>query len=99
MYKGTTPTLTFTFTDFDPSSADKLILTFVSGKSKWEFTEADVICDSTSVMLTLTQEQTLSFPVGTLTAQINFLMADGVRFVTKPTQFDVQKNLYEEVML
>nr|DAV01117.1 MAG TPA: hypothetical protein [Bacteriophage sp.] len=98
MYKGTTPTLTFTFTEFDPSSADKLILTFVSGKSKWEFTEADVICDSTSVALTLTQEQTLAFPVGAITAQLNFLMADGSRFVSKPTQFPVEKNLYEEVM-
>lgn len=98
MYKGTTPTLTFTFTSFNPSEAEKLILTMASGRTKWEFTEADVTCDETSVSITLSQEQTLAFPVGTVTAQFNFLMPDGSRFVSIPKQFGVEKNLYDGVM-
>ena len=98
MYRGTTPTLTFSFTEFNPSEAEKIQLTMVCGKSKWEFTEADVETDSTSVIITLTQEQTLAFPVGTVTAQFNFLMSDGSRFVSIPKQFGVENNLYGEVM-
>lgn len=98
MYRGTTPTLTFRFEEFNPSEAEKIILTFVSGKKTWEYTEADMTADLTSVSITLTQEQTLSYPVGTLTAQLNFLMPDGARFVTKPNLITVERNFYDEVM-
>lgn len=54
MYRGTTPTLTFRFTEFNPSEAEKIVLTFVSGKKTWEYTESDMNADLTSVSLTLT---------------------------------------------
>ena len=98
MYRGTTPTLTFRFTEFNPSEAEKIVLTFVLGKKTWEYTETDMTTDQTSVSITLTQEQTLSYPVGTLTAQLNFLMPDGARFVTKPNLIPVKRNLYDEVI-
>ena len=83
MYKGATPTLTFTFPDtVDVTLAYKLWLTFADTSK-----EANILFDRTlqdnevevsgnTVTTTLTQQDTLSCPSEVL-VQCNFLFTDG----------------------
>ena len=93
--KGTTPTITFTFTDFDPTTAQKIIVTFSNGL---EITEQDLAVGSNSIACWLSQEQTLNMMQGTTTVQVNFLFADGQRVATRPERIEWEKNLHNEVM-
>ena len=93
--KGTTPTFTFTFTDFDPTTAEKVIVSFSNGL---EITESDMDFTSTSISIWLSQEQTLQVIESSSTVQINFLFADGQRVATQPERIEWAKNLHDEVM-
>lgn len=93
--KGTTPTIIFTFTDFDPTTAEKTIVSFSNGL---EITETDMDITSDSVSVWLTQEQTLGMMQGTVTVQINFLFADGQRVATNTERINWLNNLHNEVM-
>ena len=93
--KGTTPTIIFKFTGFDPTTAEKVIVTFSNGL---EITEADMDITSTQISVWLSQEQTLNMLQGTTTVQVNFLFADGQRVATRPERIEWDKNLHNEVM-
>lgn len=95
IYKGTTPTFVFTFADFDPTTASKVLCTFSNGL---EITEADMDITSESVSIWLSQEQTLAMPQSSVSVQFNFLFADGQRAasIVKTIWFD--RNLHNEVM-
>ena len=93
--KGTTPTFIFTFTDFDPTEAEKVIVTFSNGL---EITEADMDFTSNSISVWLSQEQTLAMMQGIVTVQINFLFQDGQRVATQPERIEWARNLHNEVM-
>ena len=93
--RGTTPTIIFTFTDFDPTEAEKVIVTFSNGL---EITEADMDITTTSISVWLSQEQTLQMTQGVITVQINFLFTDGQRVATQPQRIEWSKNLHNEVM-
>ena len=93
--KGTTPTIIFTFKDFDPTEAEKVIVSFSNGL---EITEADMDFTSTSISVWLSQEQTLAMMQGSTTVQVNFLFEDGQRVATQPERIEWAKNLHNEVM-
>lgn len=100
MYKGTTPTFTFTFSDFDPTRASKILLTFsVDRKTPLlEIGESDMTVNSTSISVYLSQETTISFPVGRLYAQFNFVFSEGQRAASTITTIDWNRNLHDEVI-
>ena len=100
MYKGTTPTIIFDFpNDFDVTQASKVLVT-ISAKGQTLFNKSNdnLAIEEHKVSLYLTQEETLSIPVGEVSCQINLLYADGSRVATNITKVDWSKNLYDEVM-
>lgn len=100
MYKGTTPTLIFTFpSTFDVTDAEKVLVTIAAkGVPNIELTDEDIDVAEHSVSVWLSQEQTLSLPVGYAQAQINLLYADGQRAATNIVRFEWSQNLHNEVM-
>lgn len=95
MYKGTTPTFTFTFTNFDPTTADKIIVSFGNGL---DITDENLNVTSNSIACWLSQEQSLRMPNGNVKVQINFLFSDGQRTASVPKVIEWNPNLYNEVM-
>lgn len=95
MYKGTTPTIIFMFTDFDPTTADKVTVSFSNGLN---ITEENLDITADSISLWLSQEQTLAMPKGNVSVQINFLFEDGQRVATNKQNIDFNSNLLNEVM-
>ena len=93
--KGTTPTFIFTFKDFDPRTAEKIIASFSNGL---EITETGMDIDENSISVWLSQAQTLSMPQGGVTVQFNFLFQDGQRVATRPERIEWSNNLHNEVM-
>lgn len=101
MYKGTTPTFIFTFPpNFDPSQASSIVLTFSSNKKDaiLEKTKNDLVVDSSSVTAYLSQEETLSIPVGRVYCQINFVYDDGSRLPTNVQVITLDNNLHNRVI-
>ena len=98
-YAGTTPTIKFTFEDFNPSVADSILLTFATNARPFlELSESDLIIDSTSVTAKLTQAQSLSIPLGPVKVQINFLLDSGTRVATNIVTINVAQNLHMAIM-
>lgn len=95
IYRGATPTLIFTFEDFDPTTAEKIILSFSNGL---DITEEDMDITADSISVWLTQEQTLGMRPDTILAQFNFLFADGQRVPSEKKHIIWDENLYNEVM-
>lgn len=95
MYRGTTPTITFTFEDFDPTTAAKIIVTFSNGL---ELSGEDLDVSADSISCWLSQAQSLQMPRGNVSVQINFLFADGKRAATEIKTINWDRNLHNEVM-
>ena len=100
MYKGTTPTFVFTFEDFDPTTADEIILTLSADKRTpiIEIAKADMSVDETSISVWLSQEETLSFPTGNVFCQFNFVFEDGQRVASNIGTIVWNRNLHSEVI-
>lgn len=101
MYKGTTPTFVFTFPPyFNPSSAEEIIVTFSSNKVNdiLEKTKSEITVDNESIMVTLTQQETLMLPLGRLYCQINFVFSDGQRVATDVVVVGINQNLHDRVI-
>lgn len=97
MYKGTTPTFIFTFSDFDPTTAEQIIVTFSNGLEIMSGSE-NMEVTTNRISLWLDQTQTLAMPNGNVNVQINFLLADGNRVATNVQTLVWSKNLHNEVM-
>lgn len=97
MYKGTTPTFIFTFSDFDPTTADQIIVTFSNGLEITNDSE-NMEVTTNRISLWLDQTQTLAMPNGNVNVQINFLLGDGNRVATNVQTLVWSKNLHNEVM-
>lgn len=97
MYKGTTPTFIFTFSDFDPTTAEQIIVTFSNGLEIMSGSE-NMEVTTNRISLWLDQSQTLAMPNGNVNVQINFLLADGNRVATNVQTLVWSKNLHNEVM-
>lgn len=100
MYKGVTPTFTFTFPEgFHPADATKIIVTFSNNRQKiLELTESDIDIVDDTIEVTLTQNQTLSFPDGPVRVQINFAYSDDSRVATQISTINWDRNLHSEVI-
>ena len=108
MYQYTTPNLTFTLNDVQLESGTQVSLTFQpwdkqTKKERGEAVTFDnlpfvVDGNDTVVTLKLTQEQSASFPLGTMQAQINYKLPNGDRGVSDKKFIAVNKNLRSEVM-
>lgn len=99
MYKGTTPTIIFTFEDFDPTTAEKVVVTFSNGPKPFlEVETEDLEITENSISLWLSQAQSFAMPAGTVNVQINFLFEDGQRAATNIQTITWTPNLHKEVM-
>lgn len=100
MYKGTTPTIIFSFSDFDPTTAAKVIVTFSNGGRQpfLEVETEDLEITASTISLWLSQEQSLQMPAGNVNVQINFLFEDGQRAATNIQSIPWTPNLHSEVM-
>ena len=100
MYKGETPTLAITLKqDVDFEEVKHIIATFTTDNRKivLEKTEDDMTIDDGTILLSFTQEETLSFPSKML-MQINFLFYDGTRLATNVVNLRFDHNLKPEVL-
>lgn len=102
MYRGTTPTYTFKLKDdtVDLTQASNVYVTFAKADKTEIFTKTgeDLDVQAKQVSVFLTQEETLSFPVGYISAQVNWVYADGTRSATKIVQIQADTPLKDEVL-
>lgn len=102
MYKGTTPTYTFTSNDVDLTIASKVFVTFSTMDEKEIMTKSDdLVITSHSVEVYLNQEETLSLPTGSIKVQINWLYDDNgetKRACSNKMTIPTKKNLKNEVL-
>lgn len=78
MYKGTTPTFTLTFPDdVDLTLANHVYVTFEKGNKELRKTGTDLVVTEHQIDVFLSQEETLSFPSGDVSLQVNWTYADG----------------------
>ena len=104
MYRGTTPTYTFTLPDtVDLTQADEVYVTFSKMND-------DIIMTKTAEGLTVTahtvevylsQEETLAFPNGKIQMQINWIYEQGglrKRACSVKMQINAERNLIDEVL-
>lgn len=99
--RGSTPTLTFTFEEYDPTIPEKVVLTFAkkdNGKVLLEIWEDELEITEHSVKCYLSQEQTLSFPKGEIVAQFNFVYEGGKRVPSEEISISWDRNLHNEVI-
>lgn len=100
MYKGTTPTFTFTFEEgFHPDEAAEIIVTFASNRQTlMELEKDELTIEDDKILVYLDQAQTLSFPRGNVQVQINFAYLNGSRVATRKAEINFENNLHNEVI-
>lgn len=104
MFKGTTPTLSLTFSnDVDLTEATQIAVTFSDSRQNkiMEKADADLEVSAHQIDITLTQEETLAFPKDVL-IQVNFLYVDGTiirRAASTIAGLRFNNNLKAEVMM
>ena len=104
MYKGTTPTYTLTLPEeVDLTDATSVRVTFANrrGVILTEKTGTDLVIDRNVIQVFLSQEETLGFPEGTVSIQVNWLYSDqGVqkRAASNIAKVYYQSNLINEVI-
>ena len=100
IYKGATPDLTFTFGDYNPTEADKIVLSLsTDGENPiLEKDETELTVTADSISLYLTQEETLSFPKGIMYGQFNFVYDGGDRLPSEQFSFYWKPNMHNEVI-
>ena len=103
VYKGATPTLSFTFPEtIDLTLATDAVFTCTDGYKniRLEKTGEDLVITPHQVDIRFTQEETLSMPKAAQ-VQANFLFADGSRVDRVPSKIvnlEFETNLKPEVM-
>lgn len=104
MFKGTTPTYTFTLPeDIDLSSAESVYVTFSKTNYETILTKQDDELDigTNTVSVYLTQDETLEFPKGDILIQLNWLYDDAgetKRACSEVIMDKVKRNLVNEVI-
>lgn len=105
MYRGTTPTFTFTLPDeVDLTEADSVYVTFAKMDETTILTKTgeDLSVSEHSVEVYLTQEETLSLPTGRIKAQLNWLYDDEEtikRACSNKVVIQTNDNLIDEVLI
>ena len=104
MYRGTTPTYTFTMPEgVDLTLADEIYVTFCKTNDALIMTKtgADLVVSSDKVDVFLTQEETLAFPNGFVQVQLNWLYQEegrSKRACSNKMRIKAEKNLIDEVL-
>lgn len=99
MIQATTPTITLTITnagELDLTTAEHVYVTLEQNGGSLTITDLSV--EPQAVSFTLSQEDSLSLPVGPMNCQINWVFADGTRGATKLRTLTIQRNLIEKVL-
>lgn len=101
MYRGTTPTFTFTLPEsVDMSQATDVFVTFACRNNAVLFTKTDDDIEVTehAVSVWLNQVETLSFPDGQVMIQLNWLYPPNKRACSNVLYLDVKNNLLNRVL-
>ena len=104
MYRGTTPTYTFTVPNtVDLTEASEVHVTFSKTNEELIFdkTGDDITVTAHAVEVYLTQRETLSFPNGEVLVQLNWIYTQGEtrkRATTNKITIQAEKNLIDEVL-
>lgn len=101
IYQGSTPTITSTLPQgIDLDNTIDVYVSFAKGK-KEVLTVKDPVIDGNTVKVTLTQEQSLSLPLGDVLMQLNWTYMCNGEKKRQPTplgQIRVRWNAYGRVM-
>lgn len=106
MINYTTPTISLTVESVDLTGND-VYVSLEQGKTELTKTGADLIIDTetqgqqtdTTITLTLTQTESASFDFGkSVSVQVNWINASGVRDATEIKSISVMRNLLDEVI-
>lgn len=106
MYRGTTPTLLFTIEGIDLTGCTVYIsISDSAHKRTWTWNNADnpgiqisTTEEGCSILLPLTQEETLVIPPARALVQVRWINEDGVARATDVAAFNVDDVLYQEVI-
>ena len=104
MYRGTTPTYTFTMPrGVDLTQASAVFVTFARKDESIIMTKTGDALDvsESTVEVYLTQEETLAFPNGTVQVQLNWIYQEGgktKRACSNIMQISTRRNLVDEVI-
>lgn len=101
MYRGTTPTYTFTLPEcVDMTQATDVFVTFSRTDMSLIFTKTgeDLGVTEHSVSVYLTQEETLSFPNAKVAVQLNWLLPGRKRACSNILFITAKQNLINEVI-
>lgn len=103
MYQGTTPSIIYNVKNYDLTGA-KLYISFKKGnsdiltKSSGYTIAYDDETKISTVICSLTQEETLAFKSGAITTQIRFIFSDGQAYATNKADIEVKDIIYREVI-
>lgn len=99
--RGTTPTFTLTFresADIDFTAAKSVFVTFSYGKGTVTKTDDELTLTKNTIGVLLSQRETLSFPIGDVEIQANWVTQDGKRIASEVVKYKVTKQLLEKVV-
>lgn len=105
MYRATTPTITFKFPDtINMLEAEDVYVTFSSKKKNYKLTKRvddGIIVTEHTVVVTLSQEETLRFMRDVAETQVNWLYREGSRVkraCSQIVELTVHDNLLDKVI-
>lgn len=101
MIRGTTPSHILTIEGYDLTGT-RIYVTLSSGRSKVTKTNEDLTVsyenETTSILLFLTQEDTLGLPTGTAEIQVRWIDSDGIAQATEIETIAVDRVLWPKVI-
>lgn len=95
MIRGTTPTLRFKVEGADFSEVATLYITLKQNTKFLEKHLEDTEIDDDTLIISLTQEETLQFQKGAIQAQVRFTNSDGKAYATNIISFMVDPILLD----
>lgn len=98
--RGTTPTLTLTFSDasLDLTTAQSVYVTFKTPHGTLTKDENDLTIAAKQIDVFLDQSETLTFPADKVAIQANWVYSDGTRGASDVAYFDFTPQLLESVL-
>ena len=101
MYQGTTPSVVFEIRGYDLTDAT-IYVSFKRGNDVLTKTGNDIACsydgEISTVVCSLTQEETLAIRAGAVVTQIRFIYSNGQAYATEKKELEVKSVIYPEVI-
>ena len=96
--RGVTPTFVLSFPEtVDLTQADGVYVTFSYGRRILTKSGNDLEVAAHQISVFLNQAETLSFPVGNVEIQVNWLV-DGIRYASDIAQYCITRQLLDKVL-